>query len=338
MGYHATMINPRHIVAMSRGVPVGSGCLCAVCEDSPFDAIDWPLGDNFSDWDCIEARSDVVCAGCRSLLSGRPGDDPPPLRTLHVLAVEGRPAVYPARAELEAILRSPPGVPFVLVIAESRQRHAVLRADISTSSRLYIGTDTDTVIYTPATDLQLLDAVGALCIPGPKEPGFTRDQIRTGSYSAGQVLAFGVARWDALEAVVRRYRPSPLLDLLCLVARANPSHTVEVSDMIDPHDQSAAELLASIASNATIDKLELNFWGGLLRSRLERWREFALPELVSRLLDCCRVPAHQSQAITARLLAWDGETCASVLDAIRTRPALLCAYAYDICKNHREIL
>lgn len=300
--------------------------------------MDWPLGENFSDWEAVDGRSEIVCEGCRSLLSGRPGDDPPPLRTLHVLAVDGQPAVYPARADLEAILRDPPDAPFVLAIAESRQRHAVLRADISTAHRFYIGTDAETVIYSPATDLPLLDAVGALCIPGPKEPGFTRDQIRTGNYSAGQVLLFGVARWDALEAVVRRYRPSPLLDLFCLIARANPTYTIEVSDMIDSSDKLAAELLAGIANNATIDKLKMNFWGGLLRSRLERWREYALPELVSRLLDCCRVPAHQSQAITSRLLAWDDETAASVLDAIRTRPALLCAYAYDICKNHREIL
>ena len=91
------MLNPRHIVALSRGVQLGSGCLCAVCGESPFAPTDWPLGENFSDWEAVDGRSEIVCEGCRSLLSGRPGDDPPPLRTLHVLAVEGEPAVYPGR-------------------------------------------------------------------------------------------------------------------------------------------------------------------------------------------------------------------------------------------------
>lgn len=74
-----------HLIARARGVLDGDGSRCAVCGDSPFGEGKRTrdvLGPNFTDYESVDdSRAESACAGCVSLLGGRPGDDPPPLRT-----------------------------------------------------------------------------------------------------------------------------------------------------------------------------------------------------------------------------------------------------------------
>lgn len=321
----------RHIIARSRGITDGNGCICVVCGPSPFDATDWKLGTDFSDWDDVAGVGDVVCSGCASILRGRPGDDPPPLRTVHILAVEGESAAYPSRDAIEAILRDPPAKPFVLAIAESRQRHAALRAGVSSAHRLLIGTDGACVVYEPARHLDLLDAVAALCIPGPKQPGFTREQIKSGQYGAAQIITFGAMRWEALERIIAPHRPSNLLDLLCLIARSAPATRLEI-DMIDPVDETAAHLLAEIARVATVNKIAVNFWGGFLLHRITRFADQPLSDMVSRLMGACSVPPLSGVEIVSMLNALPPEEMVAVSAAFRARAPLIVALAFEMTR------
>lgn len=321
-------MNARHLLARSRGTPEGSGCECYVCGMSPFDPSTFELGDNFTDHNDCHGTGGIVCSGCASLLRGRPGDDPMPLRMTHILAVYGAEPVYPKRGDLDAILRAPPEGVFVLAIAESGKRHAALRAGVSTAARLLIGTDSACVVYEPARHHPLLDAVAALCIPAPKMPGFTRDQIRSGQYGASQIIAFGAARWEACERTIAPRRGTALLDLLILIARPAPLPAME-QDMIDPIDELAAQLLAEIAKASRVDKMTVNFWGGFLLHRLARFADLPLADFVSRLMAACAVPGIAGQEIVAALDSMSAEDVSGVSAALRARPALLVALAYE---------
>ena len=324
----------RHMIARSRCVSGGSGCVCACCGASLFGAgrpSSAMFGDAFTDFDWLADPSlPNVCAGCVSILAGRPGDDPPPLRTLHCLAVEGAPAAYPGTADVAALLRAPPAGRFVLAFAASRKRHAALRARVSTAERLYVGTDEGTVTYVPAEHSPVLDAVEALLVR------FGRDDIRTGGYAACSIAAFGPARWLALDTVVAPHRPSPLLDLLCVVARRpEPSEQPQESaPMIDIDDERAAELLSYLAEASAFRRRDgLTFWKGYFRHRLGRFAGLPLRDAVSRLIDALQCePGDALSGAILGLDALDPGEVPHVERALRQRGPLVLAYAHSMMR------
>ena len=320
----------RHLVAISRGVPPGvTGCFCVCCGASPFDrgrSADLLQGGTFSDAPSLLAPSAIdACAGCVSLLAGRPGDDPPPLRTLHCLAVEGQPALYPATSELAAILRAPPLGRFVLIWTASHKRHAVLRAGISTAKRMLVGGDEATVEYCPASHERILDAVEAL------RAVFGSDSILAGNYAAFGVAKFGAQRWAECEALVASVRGSPLLAMLCHIARKGELLPRE-DYLIDPDDERAVKLLALVAT-ASLMRAERgkDFWGGIFLHRLERVRRLPLATAVSRLMASIGTSsiAEATQEALVMLAEMDADVVAGVERSLRERPTLLVALAYD---------
>lgn len=326
----------RHLLAAARGVVPGGGCSCAVCGTSPY-APGRPasdvMGDTFSDHAALAAPSEpMVCAGCVSILSGRPGDDPPPLRTLHCLAVEGEPARYPGTVDLAAILRDPPAGRFALVVAASRQRHAALRAEVSTAEQLRIGTDAETVTYRPAAHGPVLAAVETLL------GGFGRDDVRTGGYAPHAVSRFGPGRWAELEQLVAELRPSPLLDLLCYVARrpeTGPPPTQEIDVINDMDDALAAELVSYLAERSPHRTRDgIGFWRSFLPHRLALVAQMPLREAVSRLAGKLGITGGpdlaDAVACLDRLTALE---VAGVERALRSRAVLVLTYAHQTMRG-----
>ena len=339
------MTSARTILAAARGVTpfLGAGCRCAVCGPSPYDRRDAVIrfvGGNFTDYGAFQAPDAAdICEGCATLLSGRPGDDPPPLRTRNVRASASRGLELLDRPGLWSALRDPLDEPHVVSWATSQQRHHWLRAGVSSSARLLVGSDLGTIEVT-ARHAPVLDAVHALLRSDDgKSPVLSREAIRTGHYHPAAVARYGVAAWRDHEAAVSVARGTLLLDLLTycapLMTERAPS---EEASLIDPVDQRAATLLARIAQ-ASRYRAEhgLQFWGGYYRHRIERFRRRSLSDLVSRLLDSCEASPTSDGALSALadLRDMTPDETAAVERAIRERPALLVGLAYDLIARER---
>ena len=323
------------MLAGARGVlPDGRGSDCAVCGRSPYAhgrASSVMFGDNFSDFEALELPGEaMVCEGCVSILCGRPGDDPPPLRMQHVLAVEGEEAVYPPIAELEAILVAPPDRPFVVTWSASRKKHAALRAEVSVAGRIVVGTDDGPVVYERARHLDMHDAVRELRV------GFSVDEIVSGKYGSAKVAKYGAARWSALEQRVSAYRPSAVLAMVAaLVRKPEAVSASEELPVIDPHDMQAANILASLSAGSKVRQADaLRYWSGFLAHRVERRKYLALPQFVSRMMTDLQVSASlpSTGRVLEELRAMSEDTQRQIETSLRERAALITALAFTAHK------
>ena len=332
------MSSPRHILAHALGVLYGTGCRCVVCGPSPFDAAPDRLPDTFTDFALLADHGAVdVCVGCARLMRGRPGDQPPPLRTVSVRAhvvveVLDRSALWRALAE-------PLEGPHVVSWARSMQRHHWLRAGISTSERLLVGSDDGTIEYVPRRDAELLDAVRAL-LAGRV---LARDAVRSGQYHPAAVAKFGIGRWSGLEEIARARRPSALLDMLTEITPAaddfnGATGQKEDATMMLGIDEEAADLLAHLVQASEMRRGDgVRFWGGFFRHRLERFKRLSLSGMVSRLLDECRCPptAPGTRNVLFGIERMGLERQGEIERAIRDRPALIVALAFERMKAMR---
>lgn len=313
---------------------------CALCAVSRL-GHGGPLPDTYSEFVAASNGCGVVCAGCARALGGRPGDEPPPLRTRSFRATAARGVEILDRPRLWGALVDPLGEPHVLSWATGGKRHHWLYAGLSSAARLVIGSDGASIEYVPARDRELLDAVHALLFaPTGVAPLLTREGIRTGVSHPSAVQRFGVALWQKLDAVVARWRPSPLLDLVvsCAPVSTGPRE-VEEETVIDPVDDQAAEVLALVARSSRYrSEHGKEFWSGFFRHRLERFRRLPLADLVSRLLDACNASptSDAALALVSRLGAIGVEETASIERALRDRPALLVSLAYERVREARE--
>ncbi len=330
------------LASLRSGSANGPGCHCCVCGASPFDSAGpraRVLGDNFTDYDLLVQGAEV-CQGCASLLAGRPGDNPPPLRTVNVAAGEGW-IEYPDRAGIHARMRDPTGLR-VLSFATSRKKHHWIRAGLCTPERLLIGCDDGTTEYRPDRDAPLLAAVSDL-LASPTGTGsiLSREAIRTGEYHPEAVRKFGLARWRDLEATVKRWRPSLLLDLVAVVTPlSGPVPGDKEVPMHDPTEVRAATLLARLATASLVRRKDGKvFWGGFLRHRVERFRCLSLNEMASRLMDVLAVSPTDPAAMLALhdLGAWTPTESAAVAKAIETKSALIVAMAFEQCRAKGEV-
>lgn len=353
-----SLAEARRILAAARGIPrLGEGLRgsfvdCVVCgPGSPF-ASAAPakriLGPKFADHELLLApRAERVCEGCVSLLAGRPGDDPPPLRAAMCLAVEGGQAVYLDRDGVARVLRDPPPGRFVLTWSRTRKRHASLRAGVSTRERLLVGGEDGQVEYRPREHGPIMEAVGELA------RRFSRSAIRSGDYPSGCIAKMGPARWARLESVVGRIRGSATLQMICDVAPRGATDDEgygdgygtgygygDEGDMYDENDLRAGRLLGLLAvgSRLRADR-GLDFWGGTFARRVERVRRLPLATAVSklmRLIDCSTTSPRTVEAVdvVGRLSAEEVE---GVEMAIRDRTALVVALAFLDVKRMRAV-
>lgn len=342
----------RQTLARALGVaddPAGVGSRCALCGPSPFPRsgpVARGFGVGFSDWDaCEDPAAPDLCAGCARLLAGRPGDEPPPLRTRTVAVVDGA-IVLPDAATVWGWLLEPPPALTVLSWAVSRQRPHWLYAEACTPERLGVGSDGGTIGVEPAHDGALGAAVAALraCEPGdPKQRAWcTRDEILSGRYRAA-TLAGRAARWRALEAIVAPRRGDPALALFLAHCPVGPVSTsippITEVPVLDPLDLEAAQLLAALAQDSHYRQTEgLQFWGGVFARRVQRHAGRPLAAAVSRLLEDLRVPPASpgAQAAIERLRALDTPAQQAVAQRLRERTTLLVALAFDAVRAARD--
>lgn len=334
-----SIARPRHLLAMWRGVSPGAGCSCAVCGNSPFDPgprpIEEVLTDSFSDhgW-LLSPSAAVVCAGCQALLGGKPGDDPPPARMQHVIVSDdGTYIVLDKPADVAAVLMAPPACVFVLVWSGSRQKHAWLRAGLSTADRIIVGTDDGPVAFEPS-DRRLLETVSELLAV------FGRDEVESGTYAANRAPAEWLV---AHEAIVSPYRPSLLLSMLCRIAPRGDTKPAPVEatqpSHLAPDDTDAVCLLASLALGSEIRRTDgIMFWRGMFAHRVARFARLPLADFVSRMLCELRVPACGDGALAAALAIeeWPPERQVACSRALRVRGALLVTLAFGAVRAMKE--
>lgn len=315
-----------HIVADALGVPRGAGTPCAFCVDSPFD----PWGDTSGVSEAVAAeradmRTDVVCAGCRRILEGKPGSDPPPVRMRHLLVRDG---VYstPDRAGLRDLIADTQGGSFVASWAESGKKHHALYARLSTAETYRWGSDRATIEFDRLDAAECLHAVEELCVH------HTRSSILSGSYDPIRIAKSGPARWADLEAVVAPHRGRQMLALICDIARKPETPQPEEEDRVtDPHDEIAADILASVARSSSVRAEDgINFWKTYLRRRIQRHVHRGLRDAVSRLLDeCgCSSVSHETEEAIRILDTLSADDTAAVAASLRERTALVVSMAY----------
>jgi hypothetical protein len=327
-------MNPLHMVAEARGVPHGAGSSCAFCGHSPFDR----YGDLSAISEAVMAarrwpQHDSICTGCRSLLEGKPGSSPPPLRMQNLLVVDGE-ITYPTTKELREVLASPPASPFVVSWATSKKKHHVLRAGVSCAELQAWGSDDGTILIANFHRLVLLPAIEALLRCHP------RTAVLTGAYSPAAIASQGPAAWSSLEDKVRFHRGLRLFDLLCAIAFKPEKLDArkEDSDMVDPTDDLAATLLAHVArASAYRTNRGLDFWNGYFRSRIERHNHRPLPERLSRLFDeCeCSLTAVDTREALEAVANLDELSTSAIESALRGRAALLVAMAFTKIKAEK---
>lgn len=286
------------------------------------------FGDTFTDWSALLAPSEpMVCAGCVSVLAGRPGDDPPPLRTQHALAVDGELARFPGTPDLAAILRDPPDGEFVLAVAESRKRHAALRAEVSTAERMVVGLD-DGAAVVLREHIAVLDAIET------QLQVISRDDIRAGTAPPMSITKLGPARWAATEATIAPMRPSPLLRLLVMVARRPDPTPAEESMDVPISERRAADLLSHIAEASALRSRDgLAFWRSIYPHRVARFSALPLRDAVARLMSAVQADALRSAPVAAVLDNIPTEEVVDVERAIRIRAPLVLTLAYEAMRQ-----
>lgn len=326
-----------YIIASALGVPAGSFD-CAVCGSSPFGPGE-RLGQNFTDFHLLrDPSSRATCAGCTRILGGRPGDDPPPLRTTSFAVVNGR-FESVERARMWSILVSPPAGEFVLSYAASRQKHHALRAGVSTAGLMLIGGDNGVIEFVSAREAPLLKAIRGLLSSREGKPAFTRTSIETGAYSPSAVQAFGAMEHAAAEIIVRPYRRGrkDLLDLLLWCCPSEETTAAkEAAPMIDAFDSLAGQLLGAIARGSSLRAEDgLRFWGksgseGLIATRANRFRSLPLRDFTARMLAELQVSPTSEGGTTALALLNDlsHEDELAVSRSIRERTALIVQLAF----------
>lgn len=325
---------PLNLVAYALGTPFdGDGFDCAICGPSPFGP-GGRLGTNFADQALMHDQSSRdTCAGCEAILGGKPGREPPPLRT-RSFVVDRSGFRTLDRDGMWAVLSDPPER-CVLSWATSGQKHHALRAGMSSSAHLIIGSDDRAIHFVPARDAGLLSSVAGLLALNGKRSWFSRTDIATGGYHPRSVAEFGPARHAVAETIIspyRRGRPA-LLDLVlwCAPALEPAVPREEEPDVIDPTDAKAAELLGAIARGSAWRAEDgKRFWSGLFESRVRRVTRKPLPDMVARLLHELRVqPASDgAQSAAAILSGLSAEEQSAVERSILERTSLVVTLAY----------
>jgi len=331
-----------HAMAEMRGIPMGDGSQCAVCGDSPFDSAGHRrrvLGPNFANHDMLsEARQ--VCLGCVGLMAGKPGSTPKPLRMMSFIGSAGEIRELD-RPMMWDVLCDPPNGEHILSWAVSKKIHHWLWAGLSSSrEEQAIGSDFGTIYHRVEGHAELRGAVLKLLAGRKGKPAFARSVIESGSYHPTAVARFGVARWQHLDAVVARHRPSHVLSLICWCAPVEDTGPKEEEEMpISNHDQLAVTLVSELAEASRYRRREGKmFWGGVLRHRIERARNLPLQDAISRLLDWleCETMCPSLRGQLQSAAGWDAETSDGVSEALRKRPALVISLAMDAMKLRVE--
>jgi hypothetical protein len=325
----------RHIIGAALGATrTDEGSRCACCGASPFGfgrAAKDVMGANFTDHDLFaDLDAPDVCEGCARMLGGRPGDDPPPLRTSSFIVRAGvmiQASIDDLRAALESDERG------VMGWAVSRQKHSSLRCGEAVGDDWLIGYDDGQIRWSP-DDRALLGAVEAARMSA------SREEILSGQYRPHAITSGG-ARLIEAEAVICRYRGSPHLALAVGIIRRPDPSTVEESAMPTlPRHERAAEIVAELSARSELRGRDgLAFWNDILPRRLAAAGTARdIGAAVARLMRDLLVSVIGDEPARAVVLAeaLTPDEARDVLALWRTDARLVSTLAFRALKERRE--
>lgn len=108
----------------------------------------------------------------------------------------------PKRGSWRALLLEPPEPPFLLVVAESGQKHIVYRAVVGRSREVFpVQVEEERVLVDRDEFRACVEAFEALLAMG-----FTRDEVVSGRYSQGRLARADRVLWRAAEAEMDQWR------------------------------------------------------------------------------------------------------------------------------------
>lgn len=339
------MLTALHHIAAAAGVPLDpSGWTCALCGPTPFARAGSTrdlLGVGWSDWDLMADRTGrSLCAGCVTLISGKPGRIPPPLRTRNVAVIDGT-LHLPDWSAMWPLLTEPPAGLTVLSWATSKQKQHHLRAGLSAPDRLVVGADDGAIVLRPARHAALLTALLCLRAGDADKPRCTRTEILSGQYAPATIMRLGARQWRDAESVIAPHRGTALLELLvahCPVTSATPTQESDLM-ALDPTDDDALLILHALQVGAQLRHDDPKaFWGGQFVRRVERHAHRALPDFLARAMRDLGVDAMGDPASTLASVArdWDAARHEAVMRRLADRAALLVALTYDARKARKE--
>jgi hypothetical protein len=327
----------RHLLARAFGVESNGATYCALCGDAPYASAGSTarvLGDGFADQGALEdPQAADVCVGCQRLLAGRPGDDPPPLRTYSFAVIGDRFVALADRAALWSLLVQPPADLQLLSWTRTRKRHHWLWAEPADADGLVIGSDQGPIRYCWAREAPFRDALVTL------RRACTIDEVQSGHYRAPSILALGASAWREAEAIVEPRRGDRVMALLLAhlpAAPHEPRHPAPEIPMLSETDEQAVTLLQLLAHGSAARVHDgLNFWNAFYRRRVVRHMHRDLQTFTSRMLDDLRVEplGEAAQQVTQHVAIIDDDAAARIMAAIRAQSTLLIALAFDAQKR-----
>lgn len=325
-----------HTLAAARGVTPGAGCDCVVCGASPYD-VGRPagglLGPGFTDFDALRSpHSEHACEGCCSILGGKPGSVPMPLRMGHFAVVDGE-LLRPSGEELLALLVDPPAGLTVIAWTATRKRHASLRCGPCADGLLMVGAEQGTIAWDVAEGRALVHAATTL-----RQHART-EHVATGQYPPHVILALGAA-WEPAEAVVARYRPSLTLDMVvALVRRPDTLTTTEEASVpiSEIHRRAGSLLLAIGRASADRDADAIAFWATLFPRRVAAAADRpTLIRAVGWLTQAVRCNPSQLVEVVAEVESMTGAEADEILSVWREQTLLSIAFARQISRDRYE--
>lgn len=127
------------------------------------------------------------------------------------------------REELAGVILHPPDPPFAIVIQQSHKKHTWLQARVNGNrEQFWVSLEETPILLVPDKFRAIFIAVESLY-----HNGFSKDEIRSGTYQHKRIERIGLDRWMTLEAVLRSHRGALLMELALIVVN-KPEDSKEV--------------------------------------------------------------------------------------------------------------
>ncbi len=198
--------------------------ICRICgqlgEGQSFDA--W-VRDTFTNWDLLHP-GEIICSGClfwfeqhSTELQSRMGKDKPQKMQNYsqfIVAGAWEPVSKGDKPRMRELLLAQP-FPELAAIAVSGQKHLAFRARRNPAGQTsgWVQFEEQAVWVDPGELWALLVTIEALYVT------FSKGEIETGRYFPARILAYGLARWQADEAVIQPLRKTALFGLALFLAQ-----------------------------------------------------------------------------------------------------------------------
>jgi hypothetical protein len=243
------------------------------------------------------------------------------------------------RDQFWEMLNNPPNGDHILSWATSKKIHHWQHAGLSTKAMQLIGSDSQTIEHDVQECTALRNAVHSMLEIDGKKPVFSRSAIESGDYHPKAVAKYGIADWQKNEQIIKQFRPSALLSLLCWCAPAEEvgGERSEQLSLTETEAQ-AVELLADLAEASELRRSDGKaFWSGVLQHRLNRVGQMPLKDAVSRLIDWLDINPISTGAQTSvkSVAEWDQNQCADISAVLHRRSNFIVVLALQAIKERR---